>query len=458
MCDIISEQAKQQLTNVIAQGGRVCVTLCCKFTPTVVKKVLELLSFTQTIWNKHATPEANRKISVYPVLCYYNGQDVPAALKVQGLEINVKPVATKFESPLSREGSLMVNVNEHMGLFHAGPDYFGFKTMVEESPFLLTSEVGKTMIAAIYQSIGIDGNAALNAIKAQADTKTNVYDNKNIIQSSHDLIQAVHKNVFNMDDNKYKESLMFLIKTFDHLAVTRGLTVEARDYDTMTIPQLINAIECHVDSNNANGLAKGVLMMQDMTANSERLDDGVTLQKYTQEKSYKPCWALGKLLVSTLSRKQLLGSRLDFEEFFNIFHHIVFGTWAATFAEAVEKFVKINTKEIHDVFHLQIGDGEADDMSYNIIGRHMKKTCESFHFFSTWQISVGYAGCAGSDTDTEKTALWDHVQNPNSPIRQFMQDDLYFADPNSSNQNAVLTCVPNLVAYLNSQKLANSNL
>lgn len=448
MTQLITAQAAQTFESTIAAGGLVCVTICAKFTPTVTQKVLTLLAFAQSLWVTHDTPEQNRKLSVYFVLCYYNGLKVPEALmNVEGLEIITKPQAQKYESPLSREFSL-APLDRHMGLFRAGPDYFGLQTIVEESVLLLNSDVGTAMVSYIFESIGIDGKAAVAAIKAQAETRENVYKTENIIPEIHQLIQNVHATVLNMDDEKYRNSLMFLAGKFDELAKSKQINHEQYDFSTMSIGQLINFVESHVDSNNPKGLVMGVLSKA--ISGTQRLDDGTTLQSYAG-KEFKVGYALGKLLVSTLSRKQLLGSRLDFEQFFEIFHHMNFESWAATFAESVDSFINLDVNKIRNIVHLQIQDGEADDMSYRIMGHHLMNNCPHFKFFSAWQISMG-------GNPENKNLLWDYVQNPESEIRRFMQDDVFFPDPDSTNQRAVLACMPNLAAYLqslNMQQMSN---
>lgn len=393
------------------------------------------------MWDKYNIPESERKISIYPILCYYNGQEIPERLKnIPNVQIFVEPTAKKFESPLSREGCL-IPLNEFMFLFKAGPDYFGFKTIIEESPFLLNSQVGSIMISTIYQALDIE--RAINVIKEQADTKTDIYKKENLIESTHQLIREVYNKIFNMNDIDYKKALIYIITKFDTIAKENKLTVQHSDYEKMTILQLINVLENHIDTNNENSLVKGILE-KEITENSYRLDDGINHQNYTYKTYYKPGWAIGKLLVSTLSRRQLLGSRLDFEKFFPIFHHIIYKKWPLSFEDAVNKFCQINEKDISNIFHLQIQDGEADDMSYKIIGTFINKQYNIFRFFSTWQISTG---------GDRKNELFDYIQNCNSELRTFMQDDPFFVDPDSTNQNAVFDSLSNLESYLTLIKL-----
>ena len=54
----------------------------------------------------------------------------------------------------------------------------------------------------------------------------------------------------------------------------------------------------------------------------------------------------------------------------------------------------------------------------------------------------------GGANPEDKNVFWDYVQNPQSEIRQFMHDDVFFADPDSKNQKAVMNCMPNLATYM----------
>ena len=454
MCNIITNEAKLELANVISMDGKISVTVCSKFTKTVVDKILNLLEYVKSIWNLQNTEQSKREINLYFVLCYYNGREVPKELNVPGLKIHLEP-EKKFESPLYREENLMA-FSDYMGLFKAGPDSFGFQTVIEESPFLLQSEVARKMISAIYESISIDSIAVIEAIQFQASTKSNIYDKNNFLEISKKLFDDVYNHMTKCSDQDYKKSLIYIVKSFDELAIQQGLNVTVQNYDQMTILQLISAIESHVDIYNPNGLTKAVLIDKEIknNPNCQRLDDGITLQNYNEKTAYKPGYALGKLVVSTLSRKQLLGSRLDFEQFFHILNHMVYNKWPVTFAEAVNNINMLvkntNSNLIGNIFHLQIQDGEADDMSYKIMGKLMQQLYSSFHFYSTWQISTG--GNKGNE-------LLDLVNNLDSEIRIFMDDDLYFADPDSNNQKAVLACLPNLKAYLDSKtKNVTSNV
>jgi len=78
-------------------------------------------------------------------------------------------------------------------------------------------------------------------------------------------------------------------------------------------------------------------------------------------------------------------------------------------------------------------------MSYKIIGTFINKQYNIFRFFSTWQISTG---------GDRKNELFDYIQNCNSELRTFMQDDPFFVDPDSTNQNAVFDSLSNLESYL----------